>query len=504
MKIIIVLVVFLMSFTCSSLVAQVFPHDGDALHYRLIGFSFPKQEKATRYTLEIFEYHTEKDGSTETKKLLEKTDTINRIIATVPSFDKKYMWRVKYLKKNRVIHTTRYYYFSTKPNPFSDTSVTRVVILDSASLYKDMLVFFDNTRTLYDMNGQAVWFLPEIAGATNNQITGIRDLKMTGEGTITFLTDNNVFEIDYHGNVLWRGPNDGTVSGDSIERYHHQFDKLPDGHYMAAGISFAMRKIPDYVDTNVYKGRNTEIRNDGPYTLINCGTLIEYDSTGKVVWSWNTCDHLADADIFTPGGDNQIHPATHMNGFWLDKEKGIVYTSHRNISRIIKAEYPSGKTIAHYGEDYTHDGRILGDGLFYSQHNCRLGKDGNLYLFNNNVRLRSAKGEDHTGVSTVLILKEPENRQQQPEKVWKFACNIDAQAKPLSVGGGGVQELSGGELLVCMGASHRNFIVTRDKKIAWNVLSEIKTQEGAWMPSGGYRVSAVEAKDIRKLLFPGK
>ncbi|MBZ0100206.1 MAG: aryl-sulfate sulfotransferase, partial [Taibaiella sp.] len=390
MKILITSAVFLILFTCSPLVAQVFPHDGDALHYRLIGFSFPKQEKATRYTLEVAEYHTGKDGNTETKKLFEKTDTTNRIIATVPSFGKKYMWRVKYLKKNRVIHTTRYYYFSTKPNPFSDTSVTRVVILDSASMYKDMLVFFDNTRTLYNMNGEAVWFLPEIEGATNNHITGIRDLKMTGDGTITFLTDNNVFEIDYHGNVLWRGPNDGTVSGDSTERYHHQFDKLPGGGYMVAGANFVMRRIPAYVDTNVYKGRATEVRDDGRYTLISCGTLIEYDSNGSVVWSWNNCEHLDDADIFTPSGNMQIRPSTHLNGFWLDKEKQVVYTSHRDISRIIKAEYPSGQVLSHYGEDYTHDGRIQGDGLFYSQHNCRLGKDGHLYLFNNNVKRREA------------------------------------------------------------------------------------------------------------------
>src|SRR5690606_5139045 len=148
-----------------------------------------------------------------------------------------------------------------------------------------------------------VWFLPAIKGATNNSITGIRDLKITAGGTITFLTDENVFEIDYHGNVLWAGPDDGAVSGDTTEKYHHQFDKLPDGHYMTTGIKFTRRKVPAWVDTNLYSGRNTPIRADGRYTLINCGTLIEYDSAGKVVWSWNTCDNLADADIFTPGGD---------------------------------------------------------------------------------------------------------------------------------------------------------------------------------------------------------
>lgn len=505
MKIIVIPIVFLMLFTCSFLGAQVFPNDGDALHYRLIGFTFPEREKATQYTLEIYEYHTIKDGSNETVKLLEKTDSTNRIIATVPSFGKKYMWRVKCLRKNRVIHTTRDYYFSIKPNPFSDTSATRVIILDSASRYQDMLVFFDNTRSLYNMNGEAVWYLPEIKGVTDMNMNSVRDMKLTGDGTITFLTNTNIFEITYSGQVLWSGPNDGKVSGDTSEYYHHEFTKLVNGHYLAASSKLIMRKVPDQVSSSSYRGRDTEMRNGRRYTKISCGTLIEYDSAGNILWTWNSCDHLTDEDLFTPLENGIVRPYTHLNGFYLDLERQVFYASFRDINRIIKAKYPSGEVLAQYGENFTGGAQVKGHGMFYAQHSCRINADGNLYFFNNNHLTRATpRNNSQDRISTVLVLKEPMYPADTPLKIWEFKCDIDTYAKAFSPGGGGVYELTHGDYLVCMGASNRNFIVSNDKRMLWNVIIQFRNDDGAWNPLSGYRISAVEAKDIRKLLFPEK
>ena len=88
------------------------------------------------------------------------------------------------------------------------------------------MLFFDNTRTLYNMSGEPLWYLPIIKGVSDSNIGAIRDIKLTDEGTITFLTPKNIHEIDYFGNVLWSGPNDGGVSGDTVEQYHHEITRL--------------------------------------------------------------------------------------------------------------------------------------------------------------------------------------------------------------------------------------------------------------------------------------
>jgi len=498
-----IITLFFLSVCVQYVIAQVIPEPGIRLNYRLIGFSFPQYKKSTSHILQVEEYYIKNDGGIVATPVHEQQYFTNQAIVTVPYFGRKYRWRVQHVKKGAVVNTTPYYEFEVMDNPFSGENITRVKIIDSASRYKSMLVFFDNTRTLYNIHGEPLWFLPAIDGVTDNMITGIRDMKVTPQGTITFLTNDNAYEIDYNGTVLWKGPDNGLVSGDTTEHYHHQFDKLPDGNYMVAGIKFIMRKIPGYVDTNVYKGRSAQDRSDGRYTNIGCGTVIEYNHEGKLIWSWNSCDYMEDADFFTPVDDGNIRPSTHLNGFYIDKNRGVLYTSYRDISRVIKAAYPSGKVLAQYGQDFTHDDRVIGDGLFYSLHNCRLDKNGDLYLFNNNHRSRRAGNDDPGRASTVIVLKEPQTNSGDIHKLWEFSCDIDTLAKPLSVGGGSVEELPGGDYLVCMGASHRNFIVSKDKKILWNALVEIKTPEGAWMPSPGYRISPVLPEYIERMVFSG-
>lgn len=503
MRCFIVLFIILISYTNNLLVAQVRPATGAQLHYRLIRFSFPEYKRSTSYILEIQQYYVSNNGKIVANQVWEQEYFTNNAIVTVPSFGQKYRWSVKHIKKGRIVNTSPFYEFTVSENPFSDTNVTRIKIIDSASKYRSMLFFSDNTRTLYNMKGEALWFLPAINGVTDNMITGIRDLKITPRGTITFLNHDRAFEIDYNGNLLWKAPDDGKVSGDTSEHYHHQFDMLSDGNYMVAGVKFIMRKIPAYVDTNVYKGRSAEKRTDGKYTNIGCGTIIEYNPAGKVVWSWNSCDYMVDADFFTPTDDGTIRPSTHLNGFYIDKTKGVLYTTYRDISRVIKAAYPSGDLIAQYGQDFTHDGRVSGDGLFYSIHNCRLDKNGNLYLFNNNHRSRHAANNNDERASSVIVLKEPQKASDNISKIWEFNCDIDTLAKPMSVGGGSVRELPGGDYLVCMGASNRNFIVSKDKTVLWNALVEIKTHEGDWTPSPGYRISPVMPEQIEMMVSGG-
>lgn len=482
--------------------AQFLPKDGDTLNYRLIGFAFPSMEKATEYQIEVSEYSFQPNGEQVVNKIFEKRYGTNRVIETVPEFGKSYKWRVLYKKKNKTINTTPYYYFSTAKNPFSSPAITRLNIIDAATEHKDLLVFFDNTRTLYNIKGEPLWFLPPIEGVTNDNINSIRDIKLTPFGTITFVTYSNVFEIDYDGNVLWTGPNDGKVSGDTSEYYHHEFTRLANGHYMAIGSKLEMHKVPSGISEQEYRGRQVQRQSGARLTKISCGTLIEYDEAGKVTWSWNSCDHMTDADFFTPIAGGRIRPSTHMNAFFMDTVHNVFYTSYRDIDRVIKAEYPSGRVLQHYGEDYTKDGRIKGDGMFYAQHSCRISAKGNLYLFNNNHLIRERPTDSNQNrISTIAVFKEPQSSSGQLEKIWEFGCDIDTHAKAFSPGGGSVYELENGDFLVCMGASNRNFIVSRDKKVLWNLTVELNQQNEMWVPCAGYRVSPVTPQQLKQLIW---
>jgi len=90
-------------------------------------------------------------------------------------------------------------------------------------------IYLDGSRTLYDLNGNPVWFLPAKDGME------IRDMKITPQGTITYLNGSDIYDVNYDGNILWKGPNTSVVNGDSIEHYHHEFTRLSNGHYMVLG-----------------------------------------------------------------------------------------------------------------------------------------------------------------------------------------------------------------------------------------------------------------------------
>lgn len=476
------LLIIILIFGGINAAGQILPADGDSLHYRLIGFSVPEQAGATRYKLEVFEFSVNKAKSQTSKPVLIKQEKTNKIIATVPAFGKQYVWRVQYLNGKKPIGKSETHSFVVRTNPYANKETTRVDVINPAKKYKDMLVFFDINRTLYNMQGEPVWFLPQIPGVHDTGIHVVRDIKLTKDFTITFLTNKNVHEIDYYGHVLWSGPNDGKISGKTTEQYHHEVTKLSNGHYMTIGDKF----VPS---DNVGKTDTTTIlpTNKGPLTP--CGTLIEYNAKNEIVWTWNSCDYIKLGDLMT-----------HFNAFYLDEKNKVFYTSYRNIGRIIKAEYPSGRMLAQYGFDMNNDGSVLAANIS-SQHNCNLNTDGNLIMFNNNFKMHLPTAErEKDCVPSVVVFKEPTEQDKTLQKIWEFKTDIDTFTKPMSSGGGSVRELGKGDYLVCTGLPGRNFIVSKDKQILWNVVTWQK-EKGEWKPASGYRISPIRKEELPKILF---
>ncbi len=478
-----------------SATAQVTPADSSQLNYRLIGFSVPEKKGVTHYEFEISELADEY-STTETPVLIKKANT-NHLIATVPQFGKSYKWKVNYYKRKKIIGSSTTYSFTTGNSQNVDTSRYRLRVTINNMPENNMYLFADGTRTLYDLEGNALWYLPDIPGVTNEK-SSIRDIKVTSRGTITFLTEKNIYEISYNGKVLWQGPDDGTVSGGEAENYHHEFTRLANGHYMACGDERYWAAIPDDADADDKKYRKAK-QIDGKYRIpVRCGTLMEYDTNGEVVWYWKSSQMFGDSFLLHADKSKagRADPRTHLNGFYFDEKNNHIYLSFRDINSIIKIAYPSGEKVAIYGQ-YGSQATADGQSPFYGQHCCRINRKGELYFFNNNT----VDGRDNDEPSSVMIVSKTAERAGHFDTAWAFSCDMDDSVKTVSGGGGSVYELKDGSILVSMGAVNRLFVVSKDKTVQWKAFIEARPAD-RWRGIPNYRSSVLESDDVlNKLLF---
>lgn len=481
--------------------AQIHPADGDTVNYRIVGFKVPEKQNVTGYLLEVYETYLRDDNTMYTRFLFNQESAGNRIIATIPSFGKTYKWRVKYVTKNKITDSSKYYTFTAPHGKYTDANKYPMKVLKNELAGKDYYMFVDGTRTMYNMRGEAMWYLPDIHTIFDSNSL-VRDLEITPFNTITLIAGNKGYEIDYDGNILWEAPDDGKVSGDSSEFYHHELTRLNNGNYMIIGAKPTLRQVPDkYVQ---HGSEEKLIKKDNKnYRLLMSATLIEYNPSGNIVWSWMSNDIFTDADLFTPGiSGNGPKANTHMNAFFFNETSNVIYTSHRNINRIVKISYPSGKVLANYGEAYNKEIKISGDGLFYGQHSCRIAKNGQMYLFNNNMNYNQAP-DSGKQASTVAFFKEPVQSSDTLKKVWSFPCIVDTLTKGFTQGGGGVRELQNGDLLVCMSLG-RNFIVTKSKEIIWDaIIEQANSEQQSKIFPIGYRSSLIETTDALNNIIRG-
>jgi hypothetical protein len=475
--------------------AQVIPLENDSVNYRIVGFEVPAMAKAKQYTVEIALGNFDKERLFKKHIAITAKDTTNQVIITLPAWGAVYTWRVKYTDaKEHEIDVTPLHHFRTLVSKYSDTSLYKTLVITKSEKYKDILILQDFAPVMYDANGELVWFIPDIPGIIG-QGRSIRNLQPTNTGTFTLQNDYGAFEFDYHGKILWRAPDKGTISGDTSEHYHHDFIKLQNGHYLITGTEIIQRPVPLGADTTNFKSDNTVVRKDGIfYKKIDCPTLIEFSADSQIVWSWKSSQHIDDRDYFMkkfPSGQYNSNP--HLNSFYFDEKHRLIYLSFRNYSRVVKLEYPSGKIVANYAGAGIDE--YKGEVLFRAQHNVSLTTDGDIYMFDNNTdRERNVE-------SYVRIFRE-DTANATLVKIWDFSCKIDSFADACGQAGGSVFMLQDRDILVSMGNAGRTFIVSHDKKILFNMVHQRKEGSGGWVNQVQYRSKCiVNLNYIKKYLF---
>ena len=358
--------------------AQILPKDGATLNYRIVGFSFqPGTGKTNNYSLQIASGNYYSEDSFNKHIILSQHSNKSEIIAEVPAFGSQYTWRTVFFSGKSEIKS-ELHHFNTGVIPEVDNCIVRFRITKPASKYKDAYVFLDGNRILYDMSGNPVWYLPLIDG----QRLSPSDLQLSPKGTITFLANNQAYEINYQGDILWKAPNKGTVSGDSVEHYHHEFTRLSNGHYMVLGTNDVLckypiplsieSKLPITDDDKINKGSGDTSSKQLPF-----GNLIEYDEKGNVVWVWKSSDYFSSPDhcYYIPSQSNLSSYMrgidVHANAFFFDEKDQTIYISFKNISRVTKIKYPEGTILNNYGEIYNKGAVAKSTVLFCGQHCVR-------------------------------------------------------------------------------------------------------------------------------------
>ena len=409
--------------------AQKIPADGDTLNFTSVCFTYPWRETADQYTLVLKDLVS--------NKTITENGVGNKIVINNLTAGHAYQWHVVSKKDGHILHTSdsSSFYISVYSHP-----VRYRFVKNDTENRSNSLVILDYAHSAINRDAEVVWYLPGIQDGAN-----IRDLKMTDAGTFTYIKDSNAVEIDLQGNILWKAPDNGTVSHMKRENYHHNLTKQPNGNYLVLGSEFKKFRVPT--------------KNDS--IPVEMGTIIEYLPNGTVDWEWHSTHFFKDEWIPFEFRNDRYTAMVHMNAVYSD---GVyVYAGFRDMGWIVKIEKSSKKVVAIYGGKKSGLPYHYAQGMFRFQHDALPMKDGSFAVLNND------SVADPKVVSSVILFSEGKN---PGEKIFDFPLNYDGSTSGKSMKLGSINELPNGNLLVNMGAINRIFEVTRDKKVVWDVWIE--------------------------------
>jgi hypothetical protein len=440
------------------------PADGAVLSHTQVMFSWDEQPGADRYELSI------RGGNGP--ELLFRSTSLAFLVKEGLRFGQGYRWQYSAYQKAKLLYQSPSYGFSVAASPLVDNARFRYAIRKrqvSPGPFQDNLLLIDHLGVAVDRRGLPVWYLP-FDSADMGLVPKYRNLQMTRDGSFTFLRGENCAEKDRLGQILWTGPNDGAVSGQRKEFYHHDFEKRPNGHFLVCGYQFV--EMP-------------HLRNPLVTTRVRYNTLIEYDATGRVVWSWNEKDHSSLPEIFEGAADDATEvPGTHLNGFACNEQTGVCVLSTRNNSTLTVIQKATGKVLSRWQGERPRPGGPS----FAAQHTPVFLPNGDLLLYNNNIASRSADtGGKAARFPTILQLRFS-NNYQQLQTVWEYECRLPEHPDGWAGKEGSAQQLPNGNILVCVGGGNQLLEVTRDKKTVWKMEMEaFDTDKKEWLPFSNYR-----------------
>jgi hypothetical protein len=428
----------------------------------------------------MFEYN-EVPGASNYKIQIESAEpsqpffleTKNKSLACIVSglkFGGNYKWHYEAFNKKKLVFKSEDFNFSINKYSLVDSSLYKIIVdISKKDVINNDIVFLDFLGVAIDRTGKPVWFYP--SGPVDGRLEpNYRNMRMTNNGTITFQDNDNCYEADITGRLLWKAPNDGKISGDKREFYHHDFRKLKDGTYLTTSYQYVEQP-------NFFKPSVT--------SRVRYNTLIQYDAQRKVLWSWNEKDHVKKEVLFQGLDSNATEvEGTHLNGFDYDETNNAIVMSFRNNSSILKIDKQSGNILYDLSAYGAQSG--MKDPWFARQHGPMVLPGHRLLVYNNNAK-DTIKGVSYP---KVLIIREPVNG-NAAEILWEYECKSDRFPKGITGKEGYAYPLSNGNILVCMGGVNFSFEVTPKKETVWQAHFErFDLAKKEWTGFNNYRCTA--------------
>jgi hypothetical protein len=447
---------------------NITPMDGEMLNYTQLMFEVNKQEGANKYKFYFFSC----DKRAE-KCVLIYTHT-SKYRATMLSepflFGQTYRWYYEALKGKKVLYKSKEYLFYTGKSELVDTLVQKVVFTKPNKTKRKGIIIVDGLKVAMDMHGKPLMYL------NYKYDHAIRDINLTPQGTLT-LVDNRLGEIrelKLNGEMVWFGPTKHEEVAGRSDRFHHEFEKLPNGHYLAAG----KKKVSDFDEGAGLAGV--------PNSTL-CETIVEFDSEKNEVWRFDLLPELKKQYDIAPTQE-MFNPVRlgHLNGMALDAKKQMLYASFKTFNTVMKINRTNNQIVYQYGLKRINFLDSLEEGLaFEQQHAPTFNKKGNLLIFNN------GNAKTGSGLCELLVADQVDSSNEVVQSIYFKDFLKEHYYSPQM---GSVQELGNNDYLICMGTIPHFFeFNAKSKKLKWQAYTyqNDRWQEGVkvWKPLVSYRVN---------------
>jgi hypothetical protein len=125
---------------------------------------------------------------------------------------------------NETVLKTQLYHFKTGITRFADTARYRLKILKPANHHTDKFILVDYSLVMYDLNGNPLWYMPDIPELATRKSRQMRGFKANADGTFAITTTEGTYKVDYNGRVVWYASGDGKGNGDTeaLSEGHHR------------------------------------------------------------------------------------------------------------------------------------------------------------------------------------------------------------------------------------------------------------------------------------------
>lgn len=445
----------------------VSPQEGEFLNYTDIIFEVEQIAEANIYEFKFYECNVRGENCIEIKKVQSNIRAIK--LYNFFSFNKTYKWSFTAFNNKKELFKSREIVFQTGNSLLLDSTVQKWEWTIKNKKRKKGILLIDGLKLALNMQGKPVFYLNYNVDHT------IRDINITKQGTVT-LVDNRlgeIKEISLRGEMLWIGPEGGNRENMEGDKFHHEFEKLPNLNYLVAG----KRKLEN-IETNF------NFSNISNKTI--CETIIEFDAEKNEVWRFNLLPELKRQFNIAPTSQ-MFNPDRlgHLNGLAVDDKNNIIYASFKTFSSVFKIDKETKNILYMFGNKHINfNDSTQSTAAFQQQHCPILLPNGNLMVLNN--------GTEKTGSGIVELNTKP-NLDSTNEVVKSIYFKTLLKKDFYTAQMGSVQYIDKKNVLVGLGnATHLFELNTKKSKINWQIYTYQNTKFNengkVWKPLISYRV----------------